>query len=238
MLALILLIGLAGCRSEIRPTAVRAANANVSFPEQAYQNIPADKGKVYWIDSRTSDVRFFLWRGGLLAQEGHNHVMIVHKMEGAIFMPKNLTENQARFDIVFKAKDIQVDPLDLRRKIGGAFNTGMSEEGAQGTREHMLGQKVLNAQQYPRIGLSSQKAFGEPPKMAFDTRITLHGVQHRYLIPVTIDVQNDRLHARGTFAIKQTDFGIEPYSALGGALYLLDPISVEFSITAQARANP
>lgn len=226
---------LAGCQSAGRPELSRPATGSPSFQEQAYRNIPADEGKVFWIDSQASEVFFYIWRGGPLAEKGHNHVMVVRKMEGAVFIPRNLTEDPARFDIVFKAADIQVDPLDLRKQIGGAFESGMTEEGAQGTREHMLGEKVLDARNFATVGLSSQKTYGEPPKMVFDTRITLHGFERRYLIPVTIRLQNGRLHARGSFVIKQSDFGIEPYSALGGALYILDPIMLEFSMVAETR---
>jgi hypothetical protein len=51
----------------------------------------------------------------------------------------------------------------------------------------------------------------------------------------TVSLDRNRLSARGALSIRQTDFGIKPFSAMGGALYVLDPIMIEFELSARTR---
>ena len=230
------LLWLAGCQTPAGPVADMPENgaAAAEFEPKVYDDLSGEAGKVYRVDSNASTVHIFLWRGGPMAPKGHNHVLAVEQMRGAVYLPKDLLSNAARFDIVFPVQEIAVDPLPLRERIGGAFTgTGMTEEGARATRKNMLGEKGLNAELFPRIGLSSKQFHGEPPKLVLDTVVTIHGIQRRSLIPVTLNLEGDRLTARGAFALRQTDFGIEPFSAMAGALYLLDPLMVEFEIVAR-----
>lgn len=240
-LLLVSLLWLTGCQTPAGPAAETPEKgaAAAEFEPQVYKDLSDEAGKVFRVDSEASTVHIFLWRGGPMAAKGHNHVLAVKQMRGAVYLPEDMLSNAARFDIVFPVKEIAVDPLPLREQIGGAFTgTGMTEKGARGTRQNMLGEKALNADRFPMIGLSSKQFYGEPPKLVLDTTITLHGIQHRRLIPVTLNVEEDRLTARGAFALRQTDFGIEPFSAMAGALYLLDPLMVELKIVARTAQTP
>lgn len=205
------------------------------FNASRYERIPEESGRVFWIDTESSQVRFYLFRGGPLAARGHNHVMVVKNIDGAVFVPANMLEDEMRFDLVFPAEQIEVDPPALRQKLGGAFATEIPPEGVRGTREHMLGEKVLDADRFATIGLSTNHVYGELPKLALDTVVTLHGIRNHQWIPATVTVNGDRLSAIGTFVIVQTDFGIEPFSAMGGALYVEAPILIEFDLVARTR---
>ncbi|MFP4348961.1 MAG: YceI family protein [Desulfococcaceae bacterium] len=240
-LLLVSLLWLTGCQTPAGPVAETPENgaATAEFNSRVYEDLSGEAGKVFRVDSDASTVHIFLWRGGPMAAKGHNHVLAVKQMRGAVYLPEDMLSNEARFDIVFPVKQIAVDPMPLREQIGGAFTgTGMTEKGARGTRQNMLGEKALNADRFPRIGLSSNRFYGEPPKLVLDTAVTIHGIQRRRLIPITLNVEKDRLTARGAFAVLQTDFGIEPFSAMAGALYLLDPLMVEFEIVARTGQTP
>jgi len=234
LLLTIAALWIVGCQS-LPATAPEEDVPAAEFNASRYERIPDEKGRVFWVDSEASRVRFYLWRGGPLAAKGHNHVMVVKNMDGAVFVPSNMLEDKMHFDVVFPVEQIEVDPPALRQELGGAFATDISPKGVQGTRDHMLGDKVLEARRFPRIGLSSNKVYGEVPKLAVDTVITLHGVRRHQMVPVTMTVLGDRLRAEGAFAIEQTDYGIKPFSAMGGALYILDPIMIEFSLEARIR---
>ncbi len=235
----ILLIGLAGCRTPGGPVA-QVPLDNPAMPEfqrEAYTDIEAD-GRVFWVDSEASEVRLYVWRGGPLAEKGHNHVMRVRNMEGAAFVPDNFLENSLRVDIVFPVRDIEVDPLPLRERLGGAFaGSGMTEKSAAATRDNMLGDKALNAERFPAIGISVRKAIGEPPRLALEVAVALHGIRRMVSVPATLQVEGDQLTATGAFLIQQTRFGIKPFSAMGGALYIENPIMVEFTIVGRANQN-
>lgn len=230
-------IAVFGCS---RPGPVGNAPENIppepEFNREFFAVISQEEGRVFWVDSERSEARFYLWRGGPMAEKGHNHVLRVKKMEGAVFLPYNMLEEMARLEILFRAEDIEVDPMPLRQETGGAFaDTALTPEDAQATREHMLGEKVLNAERFPVIAFRAEKILGELPKLVLNARINLHGIERRKLVPATVQVKDDLLTARGELVIKQRDFRIEPFSAMGGALYLKDPVIIEFVIVARAR---
>jgi len=231
------IISVAGCQAMQRQVAQtpQIKPAAAEFDAGQYENIPPEKGRVYWIDNDATHVWIFIWRAGVLAAKGHNHVMVVKKIDGAVFLPNSLLEDEIRFDMVFPASAIEVDPPRLRKEIGGAFATDIPPEGNRKTREHMLGKSVLNADKFPNVGLNSHKAYGEPPKMVLDTAVTLHGIRKQVLIPVTLKVTDAGLSVTGAFVLQQTDFGIEPFSALGGLLTVQDPIMIEFKLKAKVR---
>lgn len=49
-------------------------------------------------------------------------------------------------------------------------------------------------------------------------------------IPARIDSGAERIEVSGSFAINQSDFGIEPFSVLGGALTVQDRVDLSFAI--------
>lgn len=237
LVLLAVLIGATGClgRSGQVAKAPRDPVTAVAFNARAYEQIHGEGGDVFWIDNQDSQVRLFLWRGGRMAAKGHNHVMVIDTMEGAVFLPEDLLSDSVRLDIVFQAADIEVDPPELRRRIGGAWAKTIPPDGIRGTRDNMLGPKVLEADRFPAIGLRAEKVYGELPKLVIDAAVTLHGVTRQHLIPVTVTRDEGRLSATGAFVIRQTAFGIEPISALGGALYAHDPVLIEFDLQARKR---
>ena len=65
-----------------------------------------------------------------------------------------------------------------------------------------------------------------------EAEVSLHGVTRPMRIPAKIDSGGERIDVSGSFAINQTDFGIEPFSVLGGALAVQDRIDLSFAIRA------
>jgi polyisoprenoid-binding protein YceI len=56
--------------------------------------------------------------------------------------------------------------------------------------------------------------------------LTVHG-QTR---PVLVEVTGEAGHYRGSAAVRQTDFGIQPVSAAGGTIKVKNEVRVEFEI--------
>lgn len=62
--------------------------------------------------------------------------------------------------------------------------------------------------------------------------ITLHGTTRALEIPVQVDHGTDEINVSGRLALNQTDFGITPFSILGGAIQVQDRMELRFRITA------
>jgi len=65
--------------------------------------------------------------------------------------------------------------------------------------------------------------------------ITLHNVVKTFEIPAQIETVAGGLKISGTMTINQSDFGITPFSILGGALQVQDPMDLRFRIVAESK---
>ena len=63
----------------------------------------------------------------------------------------------------------------------------------------------------------------------------MHGVTKAISLPVEATVKGQTIDARGSVKLKTSDFGIEPYSALLGAVRNQDGIILHVHLFAQTR---
>src|SRR5690606_8684368 len=100
------------------------------------------------------------------------------------------------------------------------------------TRRNMLRPEILDAERFPAILVSVARIDGERQSPRIVARITIKDASREVEIPATIDVDGSRLIAQGEFDIRQSDFGITPFSAALGALAVQDRLHVWFRIVA------
>lgn len=225
---------LAACQTGMRDPGAAAveAAAEPRFPAAEYRELAVD-GPVYRLDPGASRVRVFVFRGGPLASAGHNHVVAVTDFRGAVHLPAD--PGRARFDLVFPVDGLAVDRPADRRGVAGAFDSEPDAEAVRGTRGNMLGGEVLDAAAHPRVGLHAVAVTGRLPVLDLELRVTLRGARHTLTVPVWIERADERLVATGQFRLRQSDFGIEPFSALGGALQVGDALAVRFRLVGVRR---
>lgn len=192
---------------------------------------------MYVLDPDRSSVRIFVYRGGPLAEMGHNHVVAVREFRGAVFLPGEIGD--ARFDLVFPLDGLAVDRAEDLAGVAGAFDSAQDEDAIRGTRANMLDSEVLDAGRYPRARLHSTSIEGDLPVVTLNLRVRLHGQTNEYTVPVWIERADDeRLVAEGQFRLRQSRFGIEPFSAGGGALQVRDALSIRFRLVGERRERP
>jgi len=174
------------------------------------------------IDPQASLIAITVRRGGPLARLGHDHVVAARTVTGDIDPAGN------RATLRFRLDAMTVDEPALRREAG--LDTQPSAEAIEGTRRNML-TRVLDAERYPWVDVALERQGADTVGAA----ITLHGVTRRYDVPVTIDATADGLRASGTLTLRQTDFGLVPFSVLGGAMAVQDVLELRFAIVAHSR---
>jgi hypothetical protein len=211
---------LAGCAPEIRrPEKPAERLAPSEYPKSFYDQAAARGEPVYRIDTERSLVVIEVRRGGSLARLGHDHVVAARSVAGHVAPDSN------RADLYVALDDLTVDEPELRKAAG--FDTQPSESDIAGTRANML-DKVLETQKFPYALI---RASGTGGKLSVS--ITLHGVTRALDVPVKIERDGEQIAATGRFALNQTDFGITPFSILGGAVAVQDRLDLKFSIRAQ-----
>lgn len=229
-LLLCLCLGLAACPRPVRPPAPLPSVPSVppTVPSPSPPSAGAAGVTTYQIDPEASALHILVYRGGTLARLGHNHVVSSKSLSGRVWMHRELA--QSGFEMAFPVADLIVDDPAARRAAGSEFPPGIPEADKQGTRKNMLRAEGLDAENYPRVEVKSAQIEGSLPAVQVTARITIKQTTREVVVPVRVTVTGDRLTAAGEFAIQQTDFGIEPFSAALGALVVQDRLDVRFAI--------
>ena len=184
-----------------------------------YRDAVQRGAKVYGAEPGDSLIVVRVYRGGRLGKLGHDHVVSTRDVRGFI------DADQGRGDFYVGVESLTVD--DPAQRAAAGFESTPSESDIAGTRSNML-EKVLEADRFPFVVLRVRAV----EQGTVQGELTLHGVTRPLRIPARIDAGAERLEVSGSFAINQTDFGIEPFSVLGGALTVQDRVDLSFTIRA------
>ncbi|MDP3859166.1 MAG: YceI family protein [Stagnimonas sp.] len=232
---LLLCCGLAACQTLSPEPAQRAGPLQLAQLQQSFQSRSANAGQRYRINAAASQVRIYAFRAGAARKAGHNHVLGVPQFEGEILLP---SENpaDAAFAIRVPLSALVIDDTASRAATGGNFISPRSADDIAGTRQNLLGAKGLDAERFPDLWLHSVAIAGDWPVLVVELATTLHGLTATQ--PVVLRVEHDAqgLRARGSFALRQSDFGLTPFSVLGGLLAVQDAVAIDFDIRAEAVA--
>jgi len=162
------------------------------------------------------ELRVLVFRGGSAARLGHNHVLRAGDLR--------VSWAAAGPSLKFRLDALQVDPPALRAALGPAFSSAVDDAARDGTRANLL--KALDAARHPEVSVTTLQQVGEGPRRAVEAEISLHGVLRRQWF--VVEVQGAR--ARGEVVIRQSDFGVQPFTVLGGLLAVQDALVVQFSL--------
>ena len=186
-------------------------------------------GVVYRLEPARSELHIHAFRAGSARQFGHNHVLSASRFAGYAYVAEAGTPG-SRFDLALRLDELELDLAGQRSALGGSFATPLSPGQVQATRENMLGPYGLQAEQFPWVRITSLQIQGEAPKYAAQLEVELHGQRRQLWVPLTVQATPATLQVQGAVVLLQTDFGIKPYTVLGGLLAVQDTLVVEFTL--------
>jgi polyisoprenoid-binding protein YceI len=173
--------------------------------------------------SRASRLDVKTGKAGLFGFAGHSHVIRARAFDGqVVFHPKNPASS--RLEITVRTNSLVVlTPPDTAeiRKVTAAMRS-----------------EVLHVDQYPEIRLVSRKVTRTATGFRVLGALTLVGQTRTIPVEVSVRFGLDTLRATTVFSVKQTLFGIKPYSGgPAGTVKVADRVT--FNIDAIAvRAHP
>lgn len=195
-------------------------------PETALPDWP--DGQLFKVDSAASEVRIVVQSSGRLARFGHPHVIGGSAVSGQVVIADRWQDSAL-------ALALKVDQLELDRpawRVAEGFEPELPDGAIEATRENLLSPAVLDAATHPLISIRSLDMVGPMFQPDLTVRITLRGAVRDLTVPVALSIEPDQLVATGRFRLRQSEFGIRPFSALGGALAVSDELLVRFRIVA------
>ena len=222
------LLLLAACQTMPPPE----ETAVIATPVAAGVKVPAEAPR-FLVDSEASEVRLLVYRAGPLARFGHNHV-ISGRVRGEIRAGERAADSGFRLEI--PVESFAVDPPAARAEEGGEFASEVSEQARQATRDNLLGKELLDSASRPLIEISSIALVGPRWNPTVLARATLHGTTRDLRFPAAVMQQGDLLTVVASFRIRQSDFELTPFTALGGGLQVRDPVDIRLRLVAR-RAN-
>jgi polyisoprenoid-binding protein YceI len=219
-------LSLTACRSP--PAGTPAPQPPAAAPAVSALTPPV--GTQYVLDASQSQVLVLVYRDGAMARLGHNHVIAIHQLSGSISLAPDSKQSSFRMD--FPVAEMSVDEPGLRAAEGEEFQTTLDEAAIAGTRDHMLGESLLDARQYPQIRLRSGLIRADADSLMADTAISLRAATAHAQIPIHLRIAGDDLIATGEFDLTHAQLGLTPYSVGLGALRVAERIHIKFRLIA------
>ena len=194
--------------------------------------IPAG-AKAFDIDPRRSIVTIRVYRSGPMAKLGHNHVITSAEEEGVAW--RGARPADSGFELKIPVSSLVVDDPAARVAAGADFEGSVPESAREGTQKNLLRAEVLDAAQFPDVTVRAGGLGGNWQDPVALADVTLKGVTRRIEVPFDLADAGGTLTARGTFRLRQTEFGMVPFSVAGGAIQVADEVVLGFEIVATAR---
>lgn len=212
------------------------------LPEAKPENLPAVPRQlpveVYLDSAVSSDVfqivpdrsraEIVVRRGGRLEHLGHDHVISAQEISGYALLNANQPQ-ASRADLVIDLKALVVDAPELRAVY--QLQTEPSEADIRGTSTNMS-THVLETGTWPQAFVHVGALEITEGVTRCEVSLTLKGVTRTFPAAILLHQDGDLLRVRGSFDLNQTDYGIEPFSVLGGAVSIRDRIEITYRLEA------
>jgi len=225
LLIIAVAVSVAGCAAQPHKSEPVAHSASAHAE-------PAALGEAYHVLGPESLLIVRVYRGGTLARAGHNHIVASHELSGTVYVATDLARSS--FELELPVASLTVDEPELRAAQGVDFAADVPDGARDGTRRNMLGPAVLDADHYPRITLRSAALDLDASRLMAHVEVDIRGQVHTVTVPLSYTLKANELLAQGEFALKQSDLGLAPFTALLGALAVQDEMQLQLRIVARA----
>jgi len=208
-----------------------ALAASLAFGQPAAVQTP-EEAALYEIDVADSEIYWLVYKGpGAISQRlGHNHVVSVGQLTGQVLLHPEL--EQSRFEMEIPVEDLVVDDPELRAQEGEEFSTMPSEDDVAGTRENMLSDAVLDAENHPYLRISGTGPVVEAGEQRLEVTIELLGRSIPLTVATEVQVDGDVLEATGSFRLTHEQLGMEPFSFMR-VLSVGEPLDFTYRVVAR-----
>ena len=170
-------------------------------------------------------------REGLAARAGHDLTLEITDWLAQVTTPG---EGGSVAEATVTA-DLGLSSLAVREGAGGAKPLTDRDRREIHKQVHkILGDAARAGFTSQRVILSSTPSAGSATAGTIEGTLTVHGVSRDIRLEVT---SQEPGRYRGSTTIRQTDFGITPYSGFFGALKLRDEVTVEFEVSIEGLQN-
>jgi len=186
--------------------------------------------RTYTISPSESNFWVFVGKSGLFSALAHDHEIGVKSFGGRVVIPEAGTSAGASGGSL----EMEVDAPSLV-----VLDKKPSEEDKKKIFNSMHNE-VLESAKYQKITFKSvsvgdlKQTGNDAYSFVVNGDLTLRGVTKRIAVPVAATITPQQLRVTGKYTLRQTDYGIKPYSAAGGTIKVKNEVVVNFDIVAKS----
>ncbi len=196
--------------------------------------VAAPAGPYHGYEIVSSRVELRVYRDGPMASLGHNHLITSDALTGTIQLREPARDSTFSFELPLAS--LVVDDPAARSTAGPDFAKEVPQADRDATRRNMLGAALLDAERQPVMRLTAQSLEGGPVEYIAEVRVGLRGEERIVSVPLSVQVDGDRLSAHAGFKLHHADLGLTPFTVAFGALRVRDDFDVDCSL--EAKRNP
>jgi hypothetical protein len=193
-------------------------------------------GERYVVDGAQSDFHWLVYKAGALARFGHNHTVAVGDLSGNVMVNRDDLA-QSQLELQFSVGKLVVDDPKLRGTLGEEFSSVPKEDDVAGTKRNMLSDRVLDGEKYPQIRVTGLGPMTAGAMQELAVKVEMLGRVIDLEIPTTVTIDGDQLRAQGEFELTHAQLGMQPFSALAGALQVGEKLSFSYDVKALREAR-
>jgi polyisoprenoid-binding protein YceI len=182
----------------------------------------------YRLDEARSEVVVLVFRAGVASALAHDHVVRATRLAGTLEVEREVGALTA--EVTVDARSLAVDEPEQRAKHGLAGALSAADRGE--VRQTMLGPSQLDVDRHPELRFGAAQLDRADGGLRLAGDLGIRGTTRRVSLPLRVEERGDELHASGTLRFRQSAFGIEPYSAMLGAVRNRDEVELRFAVVA------
>jgi len=206
-----------------RPAALLGLALLILLPARgrAAQTSSAPDSVVYQVDP-SSRLVVKTGKAGLFGFAGHTHVIRARAVTGKLIYRPGRPASSLRLRVPTESLEVLTPPDTAEiRKVTESMRS-----------------EVLHVDRYPEMRFAADSLDAHPSRMTFPLLVTMAGSTRSVPVTAEVTIGEDSIRALGSFSVKQTDFGIEPFSGgPAGTVKVADRVTICFDLVGREKTE-
>ena len=192
--------------------------------------MPLDKTDTWTLDASDGELLIRTGVAGRAARMGHRLTVAMTRWQATVNWARKSPDDPA--EPVSAELAVEVDSFEVLRGEGGV--KGLSGPEKAVVRSNAL--KALNATRFPEIRFTAEQITKTADGYRLSGTLQIRGKSREHVIDLRTEDLGGSWRMSAQCKVRQTDFGVKPYSLLMGSVQVADEVTLSF-VAAKAKTE-
>jgi polyisoprenoid-binding protein YceI len=184
--------------------------------------VPLDTTDLWTLNASDGELVVRTGVAGRAARMGHRLIIAMTRWQATVTWAQNDPAEPVSAELV-----VDVDSFEVLRGEGGVMGLSGPEKAL--ARSHAL--KSLNASRFPEIRFAAEQIIKTGDGYRLTGTLQIRGKSREHVIDLRTEDLGGSWQMSAESRVRQTDFGVKPYSLLMGSVRVADEVTVSFVAT-------